>query len=386
MGMIPYRNTKRFIKKALKQPGYAVRVLGKRSGALLRHTLGFDPAAAPEAVTIFLTHKCNLRCVMCGQWGEGGVTRQDRSGLVNQGLSAEELRQLVLGLSAFKPAVTLFGGEPLLHPACVGLIRQIKSLGMHCVLITNGSLLPGRAEEVASSGLDELNVSLDGGSQLHDSIRGLPGVFDRIAEGIAGIQRWKKENGSARPLVNLQCTINSRNYEHLEEMIQVARDLGADSLTFHNLIFLDQAQMEKQKEIDSLLGSSSKDWNGFVSAPGIDSAALDRKISQIRAGSYPFAVDFYPNFSSCQRKAYYEDAGFIPTEYPFRCLSPWLVAYIFPDGSVRPCLNSTYSFGNVRSKPFIRLWNSPEALRFRRLLRQRKAFPACVRCTELYRY
>jgi hypothetical protein len=25
-------------------------------------------------------------------------------------------------------------------------------------------------------------------------------------------------------------------------------------------------------------------------------------------------------------------------------------------------------------------------LRFRRLLRQRKAFPACVRCTELYRY
>ena len=386
MGLIPYRNAKRFLRKALLQPGYALRILGKRSQALARHTLGLDFAAAPEAVTIFLTHKCNLRCVMCGQWGEGGVTRQDHSGLVNEELSADELKKIVKGLSAFSPAVTLFGGEPLLHPACIELIRQIKSAGMHCVLITNGSLLSARAQEVVSSGLDELNVSLDGGRDLHDRIRGLPGVFEKITAGIAEVQRFKKETGSARPLLNLQCTINKYNYAHLEQMTQVALDTGADSLTFHNLIFLDKAVLGKQKEIDLTLGSSSKDWGGFEIEPGIDSAALDAKIKEIRSKKYPFAVDFYPNFSSAQRKAYYEDNCFIPTEYPFRCLSPWLVAYIFPDGSVRPCLNSSYSFGNASSGPFMKAWNSPEARRFRRLLFERKAFPACVRCTELYRY
>ncbi len=28
-------------------------------------------------------------------------------------------------------------------------------------------------------------------------------------------------------------------------------------------------------------------------------------------------------------------------------ISPWLVAYVFPDGEVRPCLNCNYSYGNI---------------------------------------
>ena len=386
MGLIPYRNAGRFLGKAVKQPLYALRVLGKRSLALALHSLRSDRASPPEAVTIFLTHKCNLRCVMCGQWGEGGVTRQDRSGSGFDELSLDELRAVVAGLAKFKPAVTLFGGEPLLHPACSELIREIKRKGMHCVMITNGSLLSDHAADIVSSGLDELNVSLDGPAELHDRIRGLPGVFDRIFAGIAGIQRLKKEKGSHRPLVNLQCTINKFNYKYLEQMTRVARDCGADSLTFHNLIFLDKHAVEEQKKVDALLNASSRDWDGFVFEPGIDSAALDRKIKEIRAAKYPFTVDFYPNFSSRQRAAYYEESCFIPSEYPFRCLSPWLVAYIFPDGSVRPCLNSTYSFGSARDGAFLSSWNSERARSFRRLLLERRAFPACVRCTELYRY
>lgn len=169
-------------------------------------------------------------------------------------------------------------------------------------------------------------------------------------------------------------------------MIKVAGDAGADSLTFHNLIFLGKSQIEAQKKADELLGCASREWEGFVSEPGIDSSVLQRTLDRIRRGAYPFAVDVYPNFSRGELKRYYGEADFVPREYPCRCLSPWLTAYVFPGGAVRPCLNSSYSFGNLKEMTFKQIWNSAAARRYRKILRQRGIFPACVRCTELYRY
>lgn len=384
--MIPYRNAGRFLNKALAQPGYAARVFLKRSGALLRHALGAGRAAGPEAVTIFLTHRCNLRCVMCGQWGEGGVTRGEPSESVGQMLAFAEMEKLVDGLAASRPSITLFGGEPLLYPECARLVAKIKARRMHCLMVTNGSLLREKGRALVEAGLDELNVSLDGDRELHDRIRGLPGVFDTIREGIQLVRRAREEAGRALPRINLQCTISKHNYEHLERMIAVAREAGADSLTFHNLIFLSREAVEEQKKVDGEMGCSSRAWEGFIADPAIDPAILDGKLREVRAAHPGFPVDVYPNFSAAERRRYYSDTHYVPAEYPARCLSPWLTAYVFPDGTVRPCLNSTYSFGNIKEGEFRDIWNSPQALRFRALLKKRGIFPACARCTELYRY
>ena len=71
---------------------------------------------------------------------------------------------------------------------------------------------------------------------------------------------------------------------------------------------------------------------------------------------------------------------------PSKCLSPWIVAYVFPDGDVRPCLNSTYSFGNIKNTKFSEIWNSVKAVEYRRALKKIGMMPVCRRCTELYRY
>jgi radical SAM protein with 4Fe4S-binding SPASM domain len=386
MTILPHRNFGRFMRKAARQPFYASRIFLKRSAALVRHGFGLTSADVPEAVTIFLTHRCNLRCAMCGQWGEGGVTKHQPQEFIRQELDTHTLEKLVTDLAPGRPSVTLFGGEPLLHPGCVNLIRAVKRRGMHCLMITNGTLLREHARGLVESGLDELNVSIDAGQELHDRIRGVPGAFERIKRGLADVQAAKKELHSGNPLINIQCTINKQNYEHLEQLIQVCRDIGADSLTFHNLIFLDRRQIGEQKKIDALLGCVSGDWEGFVFDPGIDISILQKKIAEIRTGAYPFSVDVYPNFREQEQRRYYEEADFSPADYPARCLSPWLVAYIFPDGSVRPCLNSGYTFGNIKETPFGSIWNSAQARRYRALLRTHGIFPACVRCTELYRY
>ena len=383
--MFPLRNLKRFLGKTLRQPFYALSVGWKRAQSGLAYNFGRGRSSYPEAITFFLTRLCNLRCKMCGQWGDNGAARSQEPELLKARLSLEEIRGIVNEVSAFKPNITLFGGEPLLHPDILEIIRCIKGKGLHCLMITNGTLLPELAAGLVEAGLDELNVSVDGPGELHDEIRGLAGAFDKIVRGTGLINAAKERRHQDKPLVNIQCTINRHNYEKLEGIIDVARELKADSLTFHNLIFLNQEAIARQKRIDGLLNCSSQDWEGFVFEPGIDPKRLYQKLKAVLSRKYPFSVDYFPNFSEETFLSYYRD-DYIPQGYGSRCLSPWACAYIFPEGDLKPCLNSSYSFGNIKNKSFKEIWNSQKAVEFRRLLKENKIFPACVRCTELYRY
>ena len=380
------KNLRRFFYKALKQPLYALGVAERRLKAYLYYRFSDGKASRPEAITLFLTHRCNLQCKMCGQWGEGGITKKKPGQFIKEELSSKELEAFVDDAAGFKPNITLFGGEPLLYSGLLEIIRYIKKKGMHCLVITNGFLLEEMAEGLVASSLDELNVSLDGGAKLHDEIRGMPGLFDKIMAGLKKVYQVKEKAHKNRPLVNLQCTITKYNYEHLEEMIDAAKEASADSLTFHNLIFTNQAILDKQKEFDGELNCSSEDWQGFNFEPGIDPVLLYAKMRKILSGKYGFSVDFYPNFSQKELVDYYKDPSFSPREYPARCLSPWIAAYVFPDGELKPCLNCGYSFGNIKDGKFAGIWNGEKAVRYRRALKKARMFPACVRCTELYRY
>jgi len=384
--MFPARNFGRFFNKALKQPIYALKVGWKRLVAGLSYKFGDGRASYPESVTIFLTHRCNLRCKMCGQWGEGGVTRQERPELIREEMNQVELNALIDGMSDFKPNITLFGGEPFLHTRCLEVIERIKMRGMHCLVITNGFMVEELADKLVAIGLDELNVSLDGARDLHDQIRGCPGLFDKIMGGLKKIHSIKASRNLSKPLVNLQCTITKYNYKRLPEMLAVARDAGADSLTFHNLIFLDEGILAKQASYDIALGSSSAEWRGFLFSPGIDVDELWRIIKKIKMEKQEINVDFYPNFNYMELVEYYKHPDRSPAGQASRCMSPWVTAYIFPDGEMRPCLNSTYSYGNVKDKLFKGVWNSSMAVKFRSELKKAGAFPVCARCTELYRY
>ncbi len=380
------RNLKRFLGKFLRQPLYGFKVFIRRLKGYASYHFGEGGALLPEAITLFLTHRCNLRCKMCGQWGESGVTKRMDKDYIREELDFSQYKELVDELAKFKPNITLFGGEPLLYSHCLELIKYIKHKGMHCLMISNGSLFNQYAGEIVNSKLDELNVSLDGKKELHDEIRGMSGLFEKITSGLKRIRQFKKKIKAKKPLVNLQCTITKYNYHHLEGLIDVAYEVGADSLTFHNLIFLGQDLIEKQKEIDKKLGFSSKEWEGFVFEPQINVDELYKKIKSILSKKFPFSVDFYPNFSLRGLREYYNNPSYLPSEYKPRCISPWIVAYIFPDGEVRPCLNFSYSFGNVKKESFLKVWNSHQAVNFRKFLKERKIFPVCVRCTELYRY
>jgi len=384
--MIPWRNARRFAAKAVRQPAYAVRVAVKRLQAYAAYRAGKGRSPAPEAVTFFLTRLCNLRCRMCGQWGDQGVTKKEGGDILRESLAPEAVFRVLNELLAVRPNITLFGGEPLLHPNILPIMTAVKKKGMHGLVITNGTLLDRFAHEIVAMGWDELNISVDGDQALHEEIRGLPGVFGQIMYGIGKVNDAKRRLGCRKPLINLQCTISKYNYEHLEVLLDVARQAQAASLTFHNLIFLGPKVLEEHRRVDEILGCSSRDWEGFVFEPGIDPKKLFEKMRFVLSRPAGFSVDFYPNFTEKGMAEYYLRPDYLPSEYAQRCVSPWICAYVFPDGGVRPCLNCSFAFGNINDTGFMEIWNSAQAVRYRQVLQKEGIFPACRRCTELYRY
>ena len=172
-------------------------------------------------------------------------------------------------------------------------------------------------------------------------------------------------------------------------MPDAARQMGASSITFHHLIFTgEEIYSRHEKTLHDFFSCPARDWAGFVRERPPD-IAPDKlllvlgKIKSMRTGA---DISVYPNLTDDETRRYYRGFDFLPDSYRRRCVSPWMVAYVFPDGSVRPCQSINYSFGSINEKGFKELWNSERATRYRGVLKKEGFFPVCPRCTEFYRY
>ncbi|MBN2225019.1 MAG: radical SAM protein [Deltaproteobacteria bacterium] len=383
--MISIRNLRRNLRKAREFPGYAARVLFKRARSTLSYYLGGGKSAPPETVSILLAYRCNLRCTMCGQWGEGGAAKGYTDEVKRQSLTLDDIKTVVDGVRGFTPAITLFGGEPLLYKDIVGALEIIKGARLRANIITNGTLLSRWAPDLVRLGLDEVIFSLDGPPKVHDRVRNRAGVFTDAAAGFRLLAEAKQRSGSRRPVVNVNSTIFDFNYRQMKETLDTARSLGAEEVTFHHLIFISRKMYAAHQQLMlSLYDMPVCDWEGFAvdGLPDIDPDILIAGLSDVRERG----ASVYPNLTDDEVRDYYGSFEFTPKSYAPACMSPWMVAYIFPDGTVRPCLSNGVVMGNVREEPFSAIWNNDRYVGYRREIKRRGYFPACVRCTELYRF
>ena len=134
-----------------------------------------------DYLRISLIDKCNFRCQYCMPEG----TKFDY--VLNQELLTNEeiltlLRQVFIPLGFTKFRLT--GGEPLLRPGLVDLVREIDRLPEteDLALTTNAFLLEDLAQPLYDAGLRRINISLDSLD---------PATFDRIT-GNRGKSRWQQ--------------------------------------------------------------------------------------------------------------------------------------------------------------------------------------------------
>lgn len=107
---------------------------------------------------VSLTDRCSLRCTYC--MPSEGLPWLPSA----QILSTREMTRLIaVAVSLGIEEVRFTGGEPLLRPDIVDIVRAAKSLPLppHMSLTTNGIRLPGLAAPLADAGIDRVNISLD---------------------------------------------------------------------------------------------------------------------------------------------------------------------------------------------------------------------------------
>ena len=135
------------------EPSDALRY-GRRSGHLPSHLLQFSSDKKPVVVWN-VTRACNLKCIHC--YAHAVEKSHERE------LTTEQGKALLDDLASFGVPVVLFsGGEPLVRPDLLTLIRYAVGKGMRAVISTNGTLITKeKAEELKDIGLSYVGVSLD---------------------------------------------------------------------------------------------------------------------------------------------------------------------------------------------------------------------------------
>ena len=121
-----------------------------------------------------ITYNCNLKCKMCLFWKRSSPD-----------LSIEKEKAILRQVyDAGVCGVAFEGGEPLMRRDLVEILAFSRSLPLHTSLITNGTLLESRIDEIAPHINGVVYVSLDGLEKTHDRIRGVIGCFKKAIQGI----------------------------------------------------------------------------------------------------------------------------------------------------------------------------------------------------------
>ncbi|MBV8144676.1 MAG: radical SAM protein [Gammaproteobacteria bacterium] len=165
-------------------------------------------------VTLYLSERCNSRCVTCDYW---------RHGLTDMGL--DSVRRLLPDLRRLHTQVVLIsGGEPLLNPEWPQIAELLCERGLKLWLLTSGLSLAKHARRAAAL-FDAITVSLDGTDpETYRAIRGVD-AFDKVCEGIRAIA------ATATPL-SVRVTLQRANYRQLLQFVPLARALGAQHISF----------------------------------------------------------------------------------------------------------------------------------------------------------
>jgi PqqA peptide cyclase len=278
----------------------------------------------PTTLLAELTHRCPLHCPYCSNpvdllRAESELTTDDWKRVFSE---ARRLGVLQLGLS---------GGEPLLRKDLEELAVHARSVGLYSTLVTSGlGLTRPRAERLKEAGLEHIQISI----QDSDPV---------VAEQIAGVRSVKHKQAAAALVRELgfaftvNVVLHRANLDRIEEIIQLAADLGADRLELANTQYYGwglrnraalqptREQVERSREI------------------------VERAVQRYRGRMQITYVlpDYYEPF-------------------PKACYGGWGKVYlvIAPNGAVLPCHGATQitglMFDNVRERSLQWIWQESE--------------------------
>ena len=326
----------------------------KRYATLKNHRIYTMP------IVILMPHsRCNCRCVMCDIWKGNNNLQQ---------LEESDIEKLLSSLKTFKTKlVVMSGGEALMHPNFFGLCDILRSRKIKITILSTGLLLKKYAEEIIAK-TDEVIVSLDGSQEVHDKIRNIPDTFNKLKEGVRELKNLNKEYR-----VTARCVIQKANFKDLPNIVDAAKDIGLDQISFLNADVSTDAFNRPNLWEDEKVGEVKL---------SLQEVAQFKEIIEnlIKTHSKDFKSGYIAESPEKLRRFYNYYAAFhglcdFPT---VTCNAPWVSTVIEADGSVRPCFFHA-KIGNIRESTLTESINSPGSISFRKNL-DTTTNPICKKC------
>jgi radical SAM protein with 4Fe4S-binding SPASM domain len=281
----------------------------------------------PTFIWLEPTNHCNLRCVMCPN-GAGMVN-------ITKGyMEFDFFTAIVDELSGYASAITLaVGGESLLHPRFMDMVRYISSKGIKVLLNTNATLLTKEmSEELLTTGIAYLSFAFDGFNKKSYEKARRGAIFEDTMDKVTYFLELRKKKRLKSPYCILSMLM-------LDLEPYTEQEKAAFLSHFEGLI--DEVRM---REV-STWGSAFKEADSFS-----------------------------------HRK---HEGIFLP------CSRLWSTACITWNGDMVPCIYNTnheFIIGNLAHDSLISLWNSENLMALRRAMLDASYLelsPQCDNCIVL---
>ncbi len=303
----------------------------------------------PLNILIEPTGSCNYQCVKCERFSS--IYKDDGDVFKDKNMPLEYYRQIIDDIGDTLLTLRLWHyGEPFLNGDIFDMIKYAKRKNIIVAISSNLSLLTEeKSKKLIQSGLDYLVVSFDGASNETYSLYHRRDYFDKVVNNIRTLIKLKKSLKSSLPFVELQFIIMKENEKEMEQVKNIARELGVDKLVYQR-VYIDRLDLKK--------------FEGFNSNKDL----------------LPTNKDF------CLDMRKIRSANF--------CRIPWEETLIRYSGAVLPCavdLSQKYEIGNLFQQDgylgFRNLWNNYKYLNFRQqIIKDINKIDICFNCAKRDNY
>jgi radical SAM protein with 4Fe4S-binding SPASM domain len=186
-------------------------ILTKKRVPIKRPSLIKSPDPSLRYLELQITDKCNLTCRHCyiGDRGRNELSKAQIRIILKEFEQMQGLRVLITG------------GEPLLHSRFGVINEMLPQFFTRKVLFTNGLLL--NEERIKNLNVDEIQVSIDGLENAHDSLRG-KGTFRLAMKAI----NLSLDHGFH---VSIATMVHPGNLADFDDMERLFKDIGIKEWT-----------------------------------------------------------------------------------------------------------------------------------------------------------
>lgn len=253
----------------------------------------------------------------------------------------EEARRLITRAGMDGLWLTISGGEPFMNEELLDMVQMAQSQSVRGVaIVTNGTLIDDTtAMRLASLGVSEVMISLDGASErTHDAIRGR-GSYARTMEGLNALMK-----NSPNTFVGCTLTLTTVNMNEIEHYVESAFSLGFNYAWINPPLYCGRI-------VDSKISIPYEEHMRVMNL----ARQLDTKYFRLGFGVY-YNIPYYPLTDPVS---------------PYLDLStacPWgrNNLTVTADGSVLPCLYSRdFQLGNAFETPLADLYEAPALMGYR---------------------